>query len=205
MADVLLPLGSQNDYGVSYSQLSLIQVKAKVTLRLTVSRPVFSWCQAPTWGPRPDFYYSQLPVCWRRETSLRRGRVCRLQLLLAFASAVILGSGAHGTRDHILLSQNRDSPKLEDEFPVFISPRNRMTQLYPPGTEFHFRRLLQLAGLRWKYSNPPPRGHNSNKSESKLGYDRRSVDRRVFVSSTHLGPKTWFLLLSRLTLRPVLL
>jgi hypothetical protein len=42
--------------------------------------------------------------------SLTRGRVCRLQLLLAFASVVILGSESRGTRDHILLSQIRDIP-----------------------------------------------------------------------------------------------
>jgi hypothetical protein len=53
-----------------------------------------------------------------------RGRVCRLQLLLALASAVILGS-----HDHILLSQFRDSPNLEGQVPVF--PRNRVVQLYP--------------------------------------------------------------------------
>jgi hypothetical protein len=27
----------------------------------------------------------------------------------------------------------------------------------PPGTGFPFRRLLRVAGLRWRYSNPPPR------------------------------------------------
>jgi hypothetical protein len=37
-----------------------------------------------------------------------------------------------GTRDHILLSQIRDSPNLEGQVPVFISPRNRVAQLYPP-------------------------------------------------------------------------
>jgi hypothetical protein len=51
--------------------------------------------------------------------SLTRGRLCRLQLLLVLASAVILGSEARGTRHHILLSQIRDFP---------------------------FRRLLRLAG-----------------------------------------------------------
>jgi hypothetical protein len=30
------------------------------------------------------------------------------------------------THDHILLSQIRDSPKLEDQVPVYISPRKRM-------------------------------------------------------------------------------
>jgi hypothetical protein len=33
--------------------------------------------------------------------------------------------------DHILLSQIRDSPNLEGQVPVFISPRNMVTQLYP--------------------------------------------------------------------------
>jgi hypothetical protein len=61
--------------------------------------------------------------------SLTRGRVCRSQLLLALASADISGSESHGTRDHILLSQIRDFP---------------------------FCRLVRLAGLRWRYSTPPP-------------------------------------------------
>jgi hypothetical protein len=28
--------------------------------------------------------------------------------------------------------------------------------LYPPGTGFPFRRLLRLAGIRWRYSQTPP-------------------------------------------------
>jgi hypothetical protein len=64
-----------------------------------------------------------------RSLSLTRGRVCRLQLLPALASAVILGSKSRGTRDHILPSQIRDFP---------------------------FRRLLRLVGLRWRYSTPSP-------------------------------------------------
>jgi hypothetical protein len=57
--------------------------------------------------------------------------VCRLQLLLALASAVILRSESRGTHDHILLSQIRDSANLEGQVPVFIPPRNRLAQLYP--------------------------------------------------------------------------
>jgi hypothetical protein len=58
-----------------------------------------------------------------------RGLVCLLYMLLALASAVFLGSESLGPRDHILLSQTRDFP---------------------------FRRLLRLAGSRWRYSTPPP-------------------------------------------------
>jgi hypothetical protein len=71
----------------------------------------------------------QLRVCWFGAPSVTRGWVCRLELLPALASAVIFGSESHRTRDHILLSQIRDFP---------------------------FRHLLQLAGLRWRYSTPPP-------------------------------------------------
>jgi hypothetical protein len=49
------------------------------------------------------------------------------------ASAVFLRSESFGTRDHILLSQI---------------------------TDFPFRRLLRLAGSRWRYSTPPPYGYN---------------------------------------------
>jgi hypothetical protein len=56
-----------------------------------------------------------------------RGWACRLQLLVALASAVILRSVTH---DHILLSQIRDSRNLEGHVPVFISPGNRVVQLY---------------------------------------------------------------------------
>jgi hypothetical protein len=62
---------------------------------------------------------------------LKRGWVCRLQFLLTLASAVILSSESRGTHDHILLSRIRDSPNREGQVPVFIFPRNRVTQLYP--------------------------------------------------------------------------
>jgi hypothetical protein len=56
---------------------------------------------------------------------LTRGQVCHLELLLVFASTVIVGFESHGTHDQILLSQIWDSP-------------NRVGQLYPqaPGSLF---------------------------------------------------------------------
>jgi hypothetical protein len=41
-----------------------------------------------------------------------------------------------------------DSPNLEGQVPVFISPRNTVAQWYPPGTGFP-----RLAGLRCRYSS----------------------------------------------------
>jgi hypothetical protein len=63
--------------------------------------------------------------------SLTRGRLCHLQLLFVLASAVIVGFESRVTRDHILVSQIRDSPNLEGKVPVFISSMNRVAQLYP--------------------------------------------------------------------------
>jgi hypothetical protein len=51
--------------------------------------------------------------------------------MLVLASAITLSSDSRGTRDHILLFQIWDSQNLEDQVPVFISPMNRVTQLYP--------------------------------------------------------------------------
>jgi hypothetical protein len=65
------------------------------------------------------------------------GALCEERMCLLFtiaaglASAVILGSESRGTRDHILLSLIRDSPNLKGQVPVFISLRNKVTQLYP--------------------------------------------------------------------------
>jgi hypothetical protein len=64
-------------------------------------------------------------------SSLMRGWVYCLQLLLVLTSAVILRSESCGTDNRILLSQIRDSPNLEGQVPVFISPRNRVVLLYP--------------------------------------------------------------------------
>jgi hypothetical protein len=87
--------------------------------------------------------------------SLTTGRVCRLPLLLALARAVILGFKSRGAHDHILLSQIQDSLNLEGQLSVFISPRNRVAQLYLQHWIL-FRHLLLLAGLRLRYSNSPP-------------------------------------------------
>jgi hypothetical protein len=110
-------------------QLSL---SLSLMLRQTINRPVCLGIKHPSGAYCQIFIIvRQLPVCWCGALSLTRGRVCHLELLLALASAVILGSESLGTHDHILLSQIRDFP---------------------------FRRLLRLAGTRWTYSTSPPHG-----------------------------------------------
>jgi hypothetical protein len=65
--------------------------------------------------------------------SLTRGLVRSLQLLLGLPSTVIFGPESRGTNVRILLSKIQDSPNIEGQIPVFISPRNRVAQLYPQG------------------------------------------------------------------------
>jgi hypothetical protein len=69
---------------------------------------------------------------------LTRGWFCRLQLLLVLASAVILRSESRGTHNHILSSRIRDSPNLESQVPVFISPRTGWPSYNPQALGFLF-------------------------------------------------------------------
>jgi hypothetical protein len=89
-----------------------------------------SWCRALS-GAHVQIYITlwHLRSCFCGAPTLTRGRVCLLYMLLALGSVVFVRSESLGIRDHILLSQILDFP---------------------------FRRLLPLAGSRWRYSNLPP-------------------------------------------------
>jgi hypothetical protein len=91
-----------------------------------------SWCQAHIWGLGPGFYYCQTVTGLLMWNALSDERTSLpFTILLGYASAVIFGSESRGNRDHILLSQIRDASNLKGQVLVFISPRNRVTQLYP--------------------------------------------------------------------------
>jgi hypothetical protein len=96
----------------------------------------------------------QLQICWCGALSLTRERVCCLQLLLVLASALILGPESRGTRDYILLSQSLDSSNLVGQVPVFISPRNRVAQLYPQVSGSLFVASYDSQGYGWSIRIP---------------------------------------------------
>jgi hypothetical protein len=107
-------------------------LRLSLMLRSTVSRPVCLGVKAPFGDLRPDLYYCLTLaglLIWGALSDEKVG--LSFALLLAFTRAVIFGSESPRTRGHILLSQIRDFP---------------------------FRRLIRLAGLRWRYSTQPPYG-----------------------------------------------
>jgi hypothetical protein len=91
-------------------------------------------------------------------SSLTRVWVCRLQLLLVLASAVVLRSESRGTHGTPFTVSDSRLPQPGGQGPRIYIPQEQSGPVMPPGTGFPFRRLLRLAGLRWRYSTPPPHG-----------------------------------------------
>jgi hypothetical protein len=115
----------------SHTPLQLT-IALSLILRPTVSRPVCLGIKHPSGAYRPDFYYCQTVA-----GLLMCGALSDEKAGLPFTITDgprhrnHIRAESHGSRDHILLSQILDLP---------------------------FRRLLRLAGLRWRYSTPPPHG-----------------------------------------------
>jgi hypothetical protein len=91
------------------------KVKSKVksqTRNITIDgqSASLSWCQAPIWDPRPNFFLFYLIIIKQLQTylcgapSLTRSRVCSFQFLLGIASAPSLRSESHGTHERMVLS-----------------------------------------------------------------------------------------------------
>jgi hypothetical protein len=91
-----------------------------VTLRLAVSRQSFHLGDNPLRLTTNNLL--KINTCGHSPyvtSSLTRGWICRLQLLLVLASAVVLRYESRGTRGHILLFQVRDSFSMEGVYPFF--------------------------------------------------------------------------------------
>jgi hypothetical protein len=81
----------------------------RARVRVTLRPAVYLQSAKPLEIHSQKFF--QLNICGHSPyvtSPLTRGWACRLQLLLALASAIILRSESHETHDHILLSQIRD-------------------------------------------------------------------------------------------------
>jgi hypothetical protein len=109
--------------------LSSNEVKVEVNLRPTVSRPVYLGVRHPS-GTRNQFFFL-LEISFV-EPSLTRGRVCNLpyNCFWALPEQSLLGRSPTELTA-IFYCLIWDSPNLEGQVPVFISPRNMLAQLYP--------------------------------------------------------------------------
>jgi hypothetical protein len=123
---------------IGFAEQTTVSVKSQILYDWRFTANQFVLATSPLRLTASNFILQLNTCCYRPyvTSSLTRGWVCRLQLVLGLASAVILRSESRGTDGHILLSQIRDFPNLEGHVPTFISSRNRVAQLYPqtPGS-----------------------------------------------------------------------
>jgi hypothetical protein len=103
----------------------------------TVSRPFCLGIKHPSGAPRPDFYSCQRVVCLLMWGVLSNERTGHSFTIAADPRQRILWSESRWTCGHIWMSEFRDSYNLKGQVPVFISPRNRLAQLYSRALDSH--------------------------------------------------------------------
>jgi hypothetical protein len=158
-----------------YKRSVIILQHLKLKLISTDSQSAsLSWCQAPIWDPWPIIFSAwnflrQLRLWYFVAPSLTRGQVCNLlyNCFWALPEQSLLGPSPAElmTLFYCLIW---DSPNLDGQVPVFISPRNRVAQLYPWALGSLFVASYNSQGLQWRYSNPPPQGNTESRRENNL-------------------------------------
>jgi hypothetical protein len=141
--DVTCKRTSRDCFANLYS-LYAYWVEVEINLRPTVSRPVCTGVRRPS-GTCDQFFFlleicfRQFRVCYFVAPSLTRGRICNLlyNCFWSLPEQSLLGrSPAEPTTIFYCLIW--DSSNLEAQVPVFISPRNKVAQLYPRALGFLF-------------------------------------------------------------------
>jgi hypothetical protein len=111
-----------------------------------------SWYRAPLWDLRPDITscpnvpVSNLRSCLYGVPSLTRGQVYNLQCNHSMVRV------AQNPKPYFTVS-SETPPTWRARF-LYLYPPGTGWPSYTPGTGFPLRRLLRLAGLRWRNSNP---------------------------------------------------
>jgi hypothetical protein len=112
-----------------------------------------SWCRADPWTCDQIL----LPVGRLLSEScglVSVGRPLWREVGSAVCSAITRWSESRRTRNRTLLSHLR-LPQPGGPGSCIYIPQEQGGPVIPPGTGFLLLRLLRLAGLRWRYSNPP--------------------------------------------------
>jgi hypothetical protein len=136
-----------------------IDVGTAVTYSADGQSASLSWCQAPIWCLRPDIYYCQTVaglLMWSALSDERAG----LPFTIAAGPRQRSHSRVRVPRDswpYFTVSDSR-LPQPRWPGPRIYIPQEQGGPVIPRGTGFPFLHLLQLAGLRWRYSNPPSHG-----------------------------------------------
>jgi hypothetical protein len=109
---------------------SLLRVESESYVTTDGQSASLSWNKASIWGLRPDFYYCQ-----------------------TVAGLLIWGgvSDERACLSYTIAAGPRQRSHCQVRVPWDTRPYFTVSDLRLP-----FRRLLRLAGLRWRYSTPPP-------------------------------------------------
>jgi hypothetical protein len=79
---------------------------------------------------------------------------------LASPAHSLLGLSPTGLKPYFIVPVFEAPPIWRSRPQYLYIPQGQDGPVTPPGTGFPFRRLLWLAGLRWRYCNTPPQGYN---------------------------------------------
>jgi hypothetical protein len=122
-----------------------------------------SWNKALIWGLRTDFYYCQTVA-----GLLMWGALSDERMRLSFTIAAGPRQRSHSqvrvpwdSRPYFTVSDS-GFRKPGGPGPHIYIVREQGDPVIPPDTGCPLRRLLRLAGLRWRYSNTPPQGVGLN-------------------------------------------
>jgi hypothetical protein len=125
---------SQVKWSQSQSYITTVSQPASQSVSQSVGRP---WCQAPIWDPQPIFPLPSL-IIFRQLQFSAMGHPLR-QEVGSVVFCFCWASPAEPFSDLSLMGLTSifyclyfwDSPNMEGQGPVFISPKNRVAQLYP--------------------------------------------------------------------------
>jgi hypothetical protein len=113
-----------------------------------------SWHPVPLWDLRSDIIYCR-NVTVRNLRSCIRGRTLWREDGSPICSLITQWSESLRTCNHTLLSHLRLTQPRGPGSRIYI-PQKQGGPVIPPDTGFPLHHLLRLAGLRWRYSIPPP-------------------------------------------------